>query len=224
MKWRRFFSAFTRYRRSKGFGIHSPFAFKFVLNVLREHHAYYAYSDIAVLREKAKKVSHLQPLSQKEAQLLFRIANYFNPEEVMQVGNSGGIAGASMLAVANKMQIHTCDTSQWLSAFGHKVNVHDDFPTCQAQYSSTTTGGVQPFILVEAIPEGQTDALRAYLSEILCHDAVVILRNIDLDNAMHSLWMECRDAASTGMTFSNHKLAVLVASPKLQHQHFSLWL
>lgn len=224
MKWRRFFSAFTRYRRSKGFGIHSPFAFKFVLNVLREHHAYYAYSDIAALRRKAKDKPHQQIIPQKEAQLLFRIANYFNPEEVMHVGNSDGIAGASMLAVAGKMQIHTCGSTKWLSAFGNKVHVHDDFPTCQARYSDTTTGSTRPFILVEAIPEGQTDALRAYLSEILCHDAVVILRNIDHDDAMHSLWMECRDAASTGMTFSNHKLAVLVASPKLQHQHFSLWL
>lgn len=224
MKWRRFFSAFTRYRRSKGFGIHSPFAFKFVLNVLREHHVYYAYSDIATLQEKAKKESHQQLTPKNEAQLIFRIANYFNPKDVMQVGNSDGIAGASILAVARKMQMYSCGSSKWVSAFGHKVLQYKVFTTCQAKYSATTTGGTQPFILVESIPEGQSDYLHAYLSEILCHNAVVILRNIDKDNDMQSLWMQCRDIASTGMTFSNHKLAIIVASPKLQHQHFSLWL
>ncbi|MDE7397617.1 MAG: hypothetical protein K2M98_07820, partial [Muribaculum sp.] len=33
-------------RGSRGFGIHSPFAFEFVLNVLRDRHPFYAYEEL----------------------------------------------------------------------------------------------------------------------------------------------------------------------------------
>ena len=39
---RRYRTAFKRYRHGKGFGIHSPFAFSFVLKVLRERLPYYS--------------------------------------------------------------------------------------------------------------------------------------------------------------------------------------
>lgn len=223
MKWNRFLSAFRRYRRSKGFGIHSPFAFKFVLNVLRERNAYYAYDDIATLREQVEVGQNAGGISQKEAQMLFRIANYFNPTEVMQMGDSPGVAGASILNVSSNMQMYLYGSSPLVSAFGNEVHRYADFLLCRDEYSATDTGGTRPFVIVEEIPEGSYDAVCGYLSEILCRDAVVILRNVGKDATMHSLWMSCRDASGTGMTFSNDKLAVLVASPKLQHQHFSLW-
>ena len=42
----RYRTALSRRHRSGGFGIHSPFAFNFVLNVLRERLPYYAYDEL----------------------------------------------------------------------------------------------------------------------------------------------------------------------------------
>ena len=58
MKLKRYLTALRRYSRSKGFGIHSPFAFHFVLNVLRERLPYYAYEDIAEIRQLAIDQTH----------------------------------------------------------------------------------------------------------------------------------------------------------------------
>ena len=42
----------TRWRTSLGFGVHSPFAFRFIREVLRERRcAYYAYTDIAACKK-----------------------------------------------------------------------------------------------------------------------------------------------------------------------------
>ncbi|MCM1255920.1 MAG: hypothetical protein NC221_07365 [Duncaniella sp.] len=67
------FKPIKRWWRSKGFGIHSPFAFYFILRVLREKLPYYAYSEI--LRLNPTKVSHRNLLT------LFRIICHFSPAQ-----------------------------------------------------------------------------------------------------------------------------------------------
>ncbi|MGM9860968.1 MAG: hypothetical protein ACI30W_00075 [Muribaculaceae bacterium] len=60
----------TRWRTSLGFGVHSPFAFRFIREVLRERHcAYYAYTDIAADISKAPHAA--MPL--RRALLLYRV-------------------------------------------------------------------------------------------------------------------------------------------------------
>ena len=106
-----------RLHRSKGFGIHSPFAFKFVLNVLRERMPYYAYEEISHLRSIA--ASHAKGMfkrkriiSFKSAKMLFRITNYFNPSHILQLGTSYGVSSASMLAVSPDIQLFLCALRQ----------------------------------------------------------------------------------------------------------------
>lgn len=68
------FKPIKRWWRSKGFGIHSPFAFYFILRVLREKLPYYAYTRI--LKFNSTEVLKRQLL------VLFRVICYFSPKEV----------------------------------------------------------------------------------------------------------------------------------------------
>ena len=85
LKIKRYYTALDRYRRSKGYGIHSPFAFRFVLKVLRERSGYYAYQTIrdgrnlALVRMVEEGISSRKVLSNKNARLIFRVVNFFNP-------------------------------------------------------------------------------------------------------------------------------------------------
>lgn len=68
-------SILRRWRRSQGFGVHSPFAFSFIREVLRERRcAYYAYADIA--REVACREG---AISEKDALLLYRVVVNLSP-------------------------------------------------------------------------------------------------------------------------------------------------
>lgn len=60
------FDWLKRQRSSRGFGIHSPFAYNFVLNVLRERYPYYAYDEIV----------------ERDHRLLYRIALNLCPSEI----------------------------------------------------------------------------------------------------------------------------------------------
>ncbi len=69
-----------RIHRCRGFGIQSPWAYRFVRYVVNEHDAYYAYKR---LRESAPS----DWFTTKMGRLLFRLANYWQPERVV------GLAG-----------------------------------------------------------------------------------------------------------------------------------
>ena len=65
-----------RFRHRCGYGIHSPFAFTFVCDVIYERSAYYAYSRL----EKAYDRRSSRRLRRKDCRLLFRLANYVHPK------------------------------------------------------------------------------------------------------------------------------------------------
>lgn len=68
---------------NKGFGIHSPFVFDFVVNVLNEKNGYYAYSEIENVSSSSKQTKYLK--------LLYRIINYYRVRNILIVGNDGGV-------------------------------------------------------------------------------------------------------------------------------------
>lgn len=66
-----------RFFHLKGNGVHSPFAFDFICQVVNNTSQYYAYSDLA-LQLKAMSLQQ-----RKQAKLLFRLSNNIQPEEII---------------------------------------------------------------------------------------------------------------------------------------------
>ncbi len=122
----------------KGHGIHSPFVFDLVKNVLRDKKTYPCYPGIEKARAQLLKqnetievedlgagssvikinqrvvadiaASSLKPV--KYAQLLFRLVQYYKPGKIVELGTSLGIT-TSYLAVGNpNAQVHTIEGSR----------------------------------------------------------------------------------------------------------------
>ena len=70
----------SRFRKRKGYGVHSPFAYSFIRGVVLETSAYYAYSELAGLHPWWVRWFRLYPLECR--QLLFRLANFAEPKRV----------------------------------------------------------------------------------------------------------------------------------------------
>ena len=231
-------NALSRYQASKGFGVHSPFAFKFILNVLDEKYEYYAYDKLQQLRinvvERTRRENGYKPrvISISEAAAIFRVANYYNPQLFLSIGSSYGVAAASMLAVSKRSRMFLYDDNsaqnnaaalEILSGYGDRIVQGEDLQNTISGYI-TALGDNDMFVTVNNIADHDTATATALLDTAVSRRGVLIMRNIDSSRNMARLWQHCKQAMTYGMTFGNGKTAVMVLNPKLPRQDFEIWL
>ena len=211
-------NALSRYQASKGFGVHSPFAFKFILNVLDEKYEENGYKP--------------RVISISEAAAIFRVANYYNPQLFLSIGSSYGVAAASMLAVSKRSRMFLYDDNsaqnnaaalEILSGYGDRIVQGEDLQNTISGYI-TALGDNDMFVTVNNIADHDTATATALLDTAVSRRGVLIMRNIDSSRNMARLWQHCKQAMTYGMTFGNGKTAVMVLNPKLPRQDFEIWL
>lgn len=222
---RRCRTALARHHRSRGFGIHSPSAYRFVTEVLRERCHYYAYDDIRAWRKRLMANGVRTTMSNHEAQSLFRVVNHFAPRHVWQVGVDGILPIVTMLLCSSKLEVTVHDDPNKVATACDLLNEQFGWRVHLAEGISTMPD--KPFVLVNALPMGEADlellrdTLKRWLTE---SESVVILRNLHRAPAMKHLWHEAKAMMAYGHTFTNEKTAILVARPGIPRQDFFLWL
>ncbi|MFY9310658.1 MAG: hypothetical protein WAQ28_16555 [Bacteroidia bacterium] len=97
-------------------GVHSPFVFDLVTQVIYNNKDYYSYKSIEAIRERLLNSGvHLKPL--KYGRLLFRLVNYFQPETILITGESAGIETAYMAAANSKTEITVVEPAKDVKVF-----------------------------------------------------------------------------------------------------------
>jgi len=126
----------------KGHGVHSPFVFDFINNVLNDKRAFDIFRYIESLRNELRndqqeinvpdfgagsrmqlnnkrKISAIASSSlkpKKFSQLLFRIAHYYKPQNILELGTSLGITTAYMAAANPAANITTMEGAPEVAA------------------------------------------------------------------------------------------------------------
>lgn len=122
-----------RARNVKGFGIHSPFLFGFVQQVIRNKHPYYCFSRLESIRagllssqktievedlgtgksgtKQVAKIAKRCLASPKSAQMLFRIIRYVGARNVLELGTSLGVTTAYLASPSRDIQCTTIEGS-----------------------------------------------------------------------------------------------------------------
>ncbi len=121
-----------------GHGIHSPFVFDFIINVLRDTKKYDCYYKIENLRNtllnnnsfidvedfgagsavipfKKRKINAIAKSSLKKkkyAQLLFRVAKYYKPKIIVELGTSFGITTCYLASAHKQSTVYTFEGSR----------------------------------------------------------------------------------------------------------------
>ena len=228
--WNKYFNAWSRHHRSGGFGIHSPYAYQFVRNVWRQRLPYYAYGGIHQLHETIKEGTTKQQrremdlIDEREARLLFRATNFFNPDCILQVGATTGVESAAMLEVSRSSRLFLYDAQLEQKALAvrvlqsqmDRVACYDDADVAATELLAA---GVDSML---ALVNQSVD--EAVLKRLLDAQCVLVLRNLRRDDAMWSLFDACCNYLPMGQTYTNNKIAILNPNPKLQREDFLLWL
>ncbi len=126
----------------KGHGIHSPFVYEFVTKVLNDDRHFYAYNSIENLRKlllhdprqvtiedmgagsrgeknytrKIKDIAASALKPKKFGQLLFRMAAYYKPGTIVELGTSLGITTAYLASAENKAAVITMEGATEVAA------------------------------------------------------------------------------------------------------------
>lgn len=234
---KRYRTALRRHHRSKGHGIHSPFAYNFVCFVLREKSPYYCYRDMEEMRQAVIDAlrdvkSHPRVISFKGMKMLFRITNYFNPQRIMQVGTCYGMTAATMLNVTSQSLLWLyephIDTypiiGNVLADYLDSVECYNNLDVAFKDYENGLTDAQLPFVLVNSVPDpADIELLKMRLTTMLHGDCVLVLLNIHRSASVKQLWRHLKQVMTHGQSFSNEKTGVIVAKRSLNLEHFFLW-
>ncbi|CAN5596906.1 class I SAM-dependent methyltransferase [soil metagenome] len=161
----------------KGHGIHSPFVFEFIESVLTDDGAYYCYAPIEAIRNRlqqdqtnlelqdfgagsrvhtsyTRKVSEIANSSlkpKKFAQLLFRMVNFYQPKNVLELGTSLGITTAYLASANKSVHVITMEGAGAVAAIAKK-----NFDDLQLENISITEGNFDNTLkelLAKKLPE-----------------------------------------------------------------------
>ena len=131
---------------SKGHGVHSPFVFSFITEVLNDKRFFYCYETIEIVREQLKNddtlltiedfgagsrihthtqrtirdiaTSSLKP--KKYSQLLFRMVNYFQPSVILELGTSLGITTSYLASGKVDAQVITMEGAKAIATIAQQ--------------------------------------------------------------------------------------------------------
>ncbi len=210
-----------RFRHGRGFGIHSPFAFAFILRTLRERTPYYAYP---LLNERRRIVKQAHgkghgPISAAHVRMIFRIVNRFSPSSVTELGSMHGEELAAILEVAQTCTLNVYAPAHSFAAeaiapYDDRVCVKKDLPEV-IDTDFVVTGNVDESLQLQC-----ACLLRTTMQNL--NGRMMVLVFPDLSHAhTRRLWSEVRREMPYGMTFDNEKsFAVAVVNPKLPRQDF----
>lgn len=234
-KFRHYYTVLNRIKRSRGFGIHSPFAFNFILRVLRERNHYYAYTAIKRRRKRAYSLSgslpegHPRVISSRNAKLLFRIACYFTPEHILQIGATYGVSTSAILDVSSASRVTLCPCGNPYAdifaaiteEYASRITTFND-PAKSIDYYLTMNEDNRPFVLINHFPPECLSTIKDLLTLALDREGVVIIRNLAINAATAKLWNEYRPSMTSGMSFCNDYTVVIVGLRHLPLQHHNI--
>ena len=243
---------------SKGHGIHSPFVFDFVKNVLNDKRNFYAYAQIEDLRERLLKdetvievedfgagsviaksksrsvadIAKHAAKNKKLAQLLFRIADYFQPKTMIELGTSLGISSAYLASACPYAKMYTIEGSVSVAEIAKK-----NFQSLGLKNICLKTGNFDVHLPAVLKKTGQIDLAfvdgnhrrqptLAYFSQLLEHAApssVFIFDDIHWSEEMEQAWEIIKQHDRIMLTIDLFFIGLVVLHTDFKaKQHFTI--
>lgn len=110
-------------RHHRGHGIHSPFIFSMVNNVIEEKRSYYCYDD---LQQYIGEFSGNTYKANKVSKLSFRLANFFDVETIVELGAGRGIDSLYLTAHRQFAKCYCFENNELDKSSAHKLLACND--------------------------------------------------------------------------------------------------
>ncbi len=191
-----------RFRKRKGYGVHSPLAFQFITDVVYNASPYYAYAALSQPLEpslsRGDEYDPVSGLTAKDLRLLFRLANYQEATRILLLGASPAVE--AHIAAARTTAVRVVASQPPASSL---------FPPTSSLFSPPS-----PDLLYCDTP----DLLPATLLE--AESAMVIVRGIHRTPAASTRWKQLMQHPHVTLTFDLGRFGIVLRRPKINRQDY----
>ncbi len=186
-----------RFRKRRGYGIHSPFAFSFVTGVVYEKGEYYAYGRL----RDAFRLAPATPLRLKDVLLLFRLANFQGAASCLVFGTHPQSLETQALRAGNTHAAFT-------------------FSPCAEKLveARTLEGDTYGFIYAAEDWERAESCWPAMLAD----SGMLVLRAIHSSRERSAAWKRLAALPHHYVCFDLHDFGVILHRPKLHRQMYTV--
>ncbi len=242
----------------KGHGIHSPFVFDFVTNVLNDKKKYNCYDTIEELREQLKKNdtvievedfgagssviksnkrivkdianSSLKP--KKFAQLLFRMVQYYQPKNVLELGTSFGITTAYLANGNDDVQVYTLEGAAQIAAIAQNNFIQlgiNNITLTQGDFAKTlpclfSTLDKIDFVFIDG--NHRKEPTLEYFEQLLAHshnNTILVFDDIHWSKEMEEAWLTIRQYPAVTLTIDLFFIGIVIVQNDIKvKQHFTI--
>lgn len=207
-----------RLRHRKGFGVHSPFAFSIITDVIEEKSAYYAYANMS--RTYGAKA----PIPFKVACLLLRLANHFKARRILEVSCDGGYSILPVLLTDSRNAIISIadsrqkkDTLKLLSWYKERFGQLTFFESL----SFVADDYRADLMIVSSLPPGFTQ--QDFAQWVLSHThetSLIFVKGIQPKQPLVDFWDSFFDHESIDITMDLYDYGLAIRKPRFYKQHY----
>ena len=241
-----------RYR--KGFGVHSPFVYNLITKVIEERCPYYRFQDIELYRKRLsyqggrftypdtrrggkpssrspRELTRREAIPPKVGALLFRMANYFKPKTILQLGTMTGISTLYLTSYARELRCVVLDDVPALegivrTTFAEKARCAMDLRV--GDYRETLLPALADLGEVDFVffhIYGRYDAgwLFGKCLRHACEKTVFVLDGIRESLETRRFWDEVRACPEVTVTLDLYSLGIALLDKKLHKKNYIVY-
>jgi len=230
--------------RRNGFGVHSPFVFYLITQVVRNTYSYYFYKDYHLALRKLYYDRHSvikginllpqdildkQTLQTKDAKFLFRLANALHLKEIAVVGSYAGCASACLSAYSQFSHTLTYEPMETHLALAKKLNkslgiehttwILTDFSDVYTQFSKVKKN-VDCIFLGDACPLAIKQELVDLCLDHLSPKGVLIMEGIEKDKAHRTFWKNIQQKKKVTVSLNIFTMGLVFIDAHLNKKNY----
>ncbi|TMI71762.1 MAG: methyltransferase domain-containing protein [Bacteroidetes bacterium] len=248
---------YLRSSNGRGHGVHSPFVFEFITKVLSDKTNYPVYEEVEALRRQLLKDQTLLSVedmgagstrsknsqrtiasiaknaakSKKFGQLLYRIAKFYQPHIILELGTSLGITSSYLAKARPEAKVVTLEGAKEILTVAKDNFRHlqlENIETVEGNFDDTLQSAASS--LQSSIDLAFVDGNHClqptiqYFESILTKTnnfSLVILDDIHWSHEMEQAWEHCQSHASVTLSIDLFFIGILVFRKEImEKQHF----
>ena len=190
-----------RFRNRCGYGVHSPFAFNFITQIVYEKTPYYKYKQLTkeVKEQINKHPKGWNDASVKVNRLLFRMVNHLQPNVIVSIGQPSS-------------------TSLYLQAAKQDTTLHSYLPQ---QLDKITTNTKIDFLYIHCNKNSQ-DIQKLFDTVInqIPPTGVCVIKGIHYSSTMKQSWKKMIADPRCGITFDLYDVGIIFFDIQKIKQHY----